>query len=273
MLFTVSGQTGAGRPGGAERHPGAAQYLTRYLSQERGRVLLNNLQRRRAAAVSVPAARTWASSAARWSCRWKLETRIARVQKSSAASGRRCARSVAHHRQAETVRPRSAWIWRSSSPLSAPPSREIERAEAADVRKYLQLFRLDTLKAWAEQGRARRQPAGAAVAGRSSNHQRKRAAGHGHPGPPELGPADTRVVGRSIPEVRWPGIFASGRSAPGSSCSSTFVGGLFTLAAPIIAVLVHMAAIGPDQAQARGKPRRRAPRRRRHPAALPADRP
>ena len=254
VLFTVSAKQALGGQVAQSGIPELRDYLTRYLSSERGRVLLDNASadgqrlsaylrqnlgiKRRSLELSLE----------------ELEARIARVQKE--LSGKQ-----------QTMRQIQARITAESEAIKAKirmdleefvaafcaalPD-EIERAEAADVRKYLQLFLQDTLKAWAEQE-------GERVAGQlervaeeiiqitNENVQQAMATLAA-----ELGPADTRVE-LQVDTLKYDvGIFALGALGTGIFLFvNTFVGGLLTLAAPIIAVLVHGRLSGQIKAQAK----------------------
>lgn len=217
-------------------------HLRSYLSEQRGRVLLDNASsdglrlssylrqnlgiKRRSLALSVE----------------ELEQRIGRVQKEllgKQQTMRQLQTRIATESEAVKAHVRLDLEEFVSAFCQALPD-EIEKADATDVRKYLQLFLQDTLKAWAEKE-------GDRVAGQLERlaeeiiqitNENVQAAMETLAS--ELGPGDTKVE-LEVATLRYDlGVFALGALGTGIFVFvNTFVGGLLTLAAPIVAVLIH----------------------------------
>ena len=222
--------------------PPLVEYLGKYLSNERGRVLLDNASgdgqrlasylrqnlgiKRRSLELSLE----------------ELETRIARVQKD--LTGKQ-----------QTMRQIQAKITADSEAIKAHVKLdledfvtafcnalpdEIDKAEAADVKKYLQLFLQDTLKTWAEQEGDRVATQLERLAEEIIQITNENVQAAMQTLASELGPADTRVE-LEVASLKYDiGVFALGALGTGIFLFvNTFVGGVLTLAAPIIAVLIH----------------------------------
>jgi ribosome biogenesis GTPase A len=232
------------------------RYLTQYLSDERGRVLLDNASsdglrlagylrqnlgiKRRSLQLSLE----------------ELEARIARVR-GELAGKQRTLRQI-HERitaEAEAVKAKIRLdIDELTESFCAALPDEIERADANDVRKYLEPFLMDTLKAWAEQegdhvADLLERLAEEIIQITNENVQHVMATVA-----EELGPGDTQVE-LTIDTLKYDvGVFALGALGTGIFLFvNTFVGGLLTVAAPIIAVLVHGRIAAQIKAQAKAQ--------------------
>ncbi|HNN97857.1 MAG TPA: dynamin family protein [Pseudomonadota bacterium] len=241
-LFLVSAKQALAGQVAQSGLPQLLDYLRRYLADQRGRVLLDNATADGQRLASYLRQNLGIKRRSLTLTLEELETRIARVQKEL-------------HGKQQTMRQLQSRITAESDAIKAHirldleefvrsfcnalPD-EIEKAEAADVKKYLQLFVQDTLKAWAEQE-------GDRVAGQLERlaeeiiqitNENVQAAMQTLAS--ELGPADTKVE-LEVATLRYDlGIFALGALGTGIFLFvNTFVGGVLTLAAPIIAVLIH----------------------------------
>lgn len=242
VLFTVSAKQALA---GKIEESGVREllaYLHKYLAEERGRVLLDNASgdgqrlssylrqnlgiKRRSLELSLE----------------ELESRIGRVR--AELSGKQQTMRQLQDRiaaQSEAIKEKIRLdLQEFTDAFCAALPDEIERAEAGDVRKFLQLFLQDTLKAWAEQEGDRvaaqlERLAEEIIQITNENVQQAMATLAS-----ELGPTDTRVE-LEVDTLKYDvGIFALGALGTGIFLFvNTFVGGLLTLAAPIIAVLVH----------------------------------
>ena len=254
VLFTVSAKQALAGQVAQSGIPELREYLTRYLSSERGRVLLDNASadgqrlsaylrqnlgiKRRSLELTLE----------------ELETRIARVQKELTGKQqtmRQIQTRITAESEAIKAKIRMDLEEFVAAFCAALPE-EIERAEATDVRKYLQLFLQDTLKAWAEQEGERVATQLERVAEeiiQITNENVEQAMATLAAG---VGAADTRVE-LQVDTLKYDvGIFALGALGTGIFLFvNTFVGGLLTLAAPIIAVLVHGRLSGQIKAQAK----------------------
>lgn len=229
-------------------------YLQRYLSNDRGRVLLDNASgdglrlsgylrqnlgiKRRSLQLSLE----------------ELEARIAKVR--AELAGKQQTLRQVHERiqaEAEAVKAKVRLdIEEFTESFCAALPEEIDKADAGDVRKYLQLFLQDTLKAFAEEegdhvADLLERLAEEIIQITNENVQQAMAAVA-----QELGPADTQVE-LAVDTLKYDvGVFALGALGTGIFLFvNTFVGGLLTVAAPIIAVLVHGRIAGQIKAQAR----------------------
>ncbi|MCS6915301.1 MAG: dynamin family protein [Myxococcales bacterium] len=229
-------------------------YLRRYLSEERGRVLLDNASadglrlagylrqnlgiKRRSLQLSLE----------------ELEARVARVRAELVGKQhtlRQIQGRITAEAEAVKARVRMDLDDFTAAFCAALPD-EIDRADAADVRKYLQPFLQDTIKSWAEQEGDRvaallERLAEEIIQITNENVQQAMATVAA-----ELGPADTQVE-LTVDTLKYDvGIFAIGALGTGIFLFvNTFVGGLLTMAAPIIAVLVHGRIASQIKAQAK----------------------
>jgi GTPase Era involved in 16S rRNA processing len=253
-LFTVSAKQALAGQVAQSGIPELREYLARYLSEQRGRVLLDNAS---ADGLRLCAYLRQNLGIKRRSLELtleELEARIARVQKELTGK-QQTMRQIQGRITAETEAIKAKIridLEEFTSAFCAALPEEIERADAADVRKYLQLFLQDTIKSWAEQegehvASLLERVAEEIIQITNENVQQAMATLAA-----ELGPADTRVE-LQVDTLKYDvGIFALGALGTGIFLFvNTFVGGLLTLAAPIIAVLVHGRLSGQIKAQAK----------------------
>lgn len=242
MIFPVSARLQLAGRSAESGIPELKSYLQRYLSEERGRVLLDNASSDGQRLCAYLRQNLGIKSRSLGLTLEELEARIARVQKE--LSGKQ---QTMRQLQARIVAESDAIKARIRLDLeefvaafqAALPS-EIDKASADDVRKYLQLFLQDTFKQWAEQEGDRvaselERLAEQIIQITNENVQQAMATLAA-----ELGPADTRVD-LQVDTLKYDvGIFALGALGTGIFLFvNTFVGGMLTLAAPIIAVLIH----------------------------------
>ncbi len=241
-IFLVSAkQALAGHPELSGMAP-LLTYLQQYLSADRSRVLLDNTIADGQRLASYLRQNLGIKKRSLELSLEELEARIARVQKElhgKQQTMRQIQNKITADAEAIKAHVQLDLEEFTSAFCAALPD-EIEKAEAADIRKYLQLFLQDTLKVWAEQE-------GDRVASRLEHlaeqiiqvtNENVQAAMQTLAN--ELGPADTRVE-LEVATLKYDlGVFALGALGTGIFLFvNTFVGGVLTLAAPIIAVLVH----------------------------------
>ena len=242
MIFPVSARLHLSGRSDESGIPELKSYLARYLSNERGRVLLDNASSDGQRLCAYLRQNLGIKARSLTLTLEELEARIARVQKELSGKQQTMrqlqARIVA---ESDAIKARIRLdLEEFVAAFGAVLPAEIDRASSDDVRKYLQLFLQDTFKQWAEQE-------GDRVAGElerlaeqiiqitNENVQQAMATLAA-----ELGPADTRVD-LQVDTLKYDvGIFALGALGTGIFLFvNSFVGGLLTLAAPVIAVLIH----------------------------------
>lgn len=242
MIFPVSARLQLAGRSDESGIPELKSYLARYLSNERGRVLLDNASSDGQRLCAYLRQNLGIKARSLTLTLEELEARIARVQKELSGKQQTMrqlqARIVA---ESDAIKARIRLdLEEFVAAFGAVLPAEIDRASSDDVRKYLQLFLQDTFKQWAEQE-------GDRVAGElerlaeqiiqitNENVQQAMATLAA-----ELGPADTRVD-LQVDTLKYDvGIFALGALGTGIFLFvNSFVGGLLTLAAPVIAVLIH----------------------------------
>ncbi|HZS36552.1 MAG TPA: dynamin family protein [Polyangia bacterium] len=229
-------------------------YLGRYLAEERGRILLDNgiadglrtagyLRqnlgiKRRSLGLALD----------------ELEERIARVR--AQLDGTR-AHLKAHHAkiraEADAIKAGvrldlEEWVRELGERLPE----EIDRADAEDVKRYLQLFLQDTWKEWAEQEGEKVAERLERLAEEIIQVTNENVAEAMATLAKELGPADTRID-LEVDTLKYDvGVFALGALGTGIFLFvNTLVGGLLTLAAPILAVVVKGRVSGAIKTQAK----------------------
>lgn len=241
-LFLVSAKLALAGRKDESGIPELLAFLGRYLAEQRGRVLLDNATgdgqrlasylrqnlgiKRRSLELSLE----------------ELEARIARVRAELAGKQqtmRQLQTRITAESDAIKARVRLDLEEFVSAFTAALPD-EIEKAEAADVKKYLQLFLQDTLKTWAEQEGDRIASELERLAEQIIQITNENVQAAMQTLASELGPADTRVE-LTVDTLKYDlGVFALGALGTGIFLFvNGFVGGMLTLAAPIIAVLVH----------------------------------
>jgi small GTP-binding protein len=241
-LFLVSAKQALAGQAQQSGIPALLDFLRTYLSEQRGRVLLDNSTADGQRLASYLRQNLGIKRRSLSLTLEELETRIGRVQKEL-------------HGKQQTMRQLQSRITAESEAIKAHirldleefvrsfcnalPD-EIDKAEAADVKKYLQLFVQDTLKAWAEQEGDRVASQLERLAEEIIQITNENVQAAMQTLASELGPADTKVE-LEVATLRYDlGIFALGALGTGIFLFvNTFVGGVLTLAAPIIAVLVH----------------------------------
>ncbi len=229
-------------------------HLRRYLADERGRVMLDNGVADGLRTLGYLRQNLGIKRRSLGLALEELETRIGRVR--SQLDGTQ-AHLRAHHAriraEAEAIKAGmrldlEQWVKELKEKLPV----EIDRAEADDVKKYLQSFLQDIWKEWAEAegekiaGQLERlaeeiiQVTNENVADAMATLSR------------ELGPADARID-LEVDTLKYDvGVFALGALGTGIFLFvNTLVGGLLTLAAPIIAVLVRERVSGAVKTQAK----------------------
>jgi small GTP-binding protein len=254
VLFTVSAKQALAGHAAQSGIPELRQYLVRYLSEQRGRVLLDNASADGQRLCSYLGQNLGIKRRSLELSLEELETRIHRVQKE--LSGKQQTMRGIQGRitaEADGIKARIRMdLEEFTAAFCAALPEEIERADVNDVRKYLQSYLQDTLKAWAEQEGDRiatqlERLAEEIIQITNENVQQAMAMLAA-----ELGPADTRVE-LQVDTLKYDvGIFALGALGTGIFIFvNGFVGGLLTLAAPIIAVLIHGRLAGQIKAQAK----------------------
>lgn len=241
-LFLVSAKQALAGQTQQSGIPALLDFLRGYLSDQRGRVLLDNSTADGQRLASYLRQNLGIKRRSLSLTLEELETRIARVQKEL-------------HGKQQTMRQLQSRITAESDAIKAHirldleefvrsfcaalPD-EIDKADAADVKKYLQLFVQDTLKIWAEQEGDRVASQLERLAEEIIQITNENVQAAMQTLASELGPADTKVE-LEVATLRYDlGIFALGALGTGIFLFvNTFVGGVLTLAAPIIAVLVH----------------------------------
>ncbi len=136
--------------------------------------------------------------------------------------------------------------------LKARLPEEIDKANAEDVKKYLQSFVQDTWKDWAEAEGEKIAALLEKLAEEIIQVTNENVAEAMAILSRELGPADTRID-LEVDSLKYDvGVFALGALGTGIFLFvNTLVGGLLTLAAPILAVLVKERVSGAVKAQAK----------------------
>jgi small GTP-binding protein len=232
------------------------EFLRRYLDAERGRILIDNVVGDGLRTVSVLRSNLGVKRAALRLGEEELARRVAEVRERLAGSQRTLDEN--HQRiatQAEAIKAVVRLDLKEfADGFCAAVGQEIDRADASDIKRYLQHFVQDKFKEWAEaEGeKASRMLEELAEEIIQITNENVRgvmdAVGRG------FGPAETRVD-LEVDTLRYDvGVFALG--ALGTTVFlfvNTFVGGLLTLAAPILAVVVREKVGAKIKSQAREK--------------------
>jgi small GTP-binding protein len=222
--------------------PPLLEYLSKYLSNERGRVLLDNASADGQRLASYLGQNLGIKRRSLELSLEELETRIARVQRDLTGKQqtmRQIQSKITADSEAIKARIRLDLEDFVTAFCAALPD-EIDKAEATDVKKYLQLFLQDTMKVWAEQEGDRVATQLERLAEEIIQITNENVQAAMQTLASELGPADTRVE-LEVATLKYDiGVFALGALGTGIFLFvNTFVGGVLTLAAPIIAVLIH----------------------------------
>jgi small GTP-binding protein len=257
VIFPVSAKRALDKDAKVQESSGLAplrQYLGRYLAEERGRVLLDNGVADGLRTLGYLRSNLGIKKRSLGLALEELEMRIGRVR--SQLDGTR-AHLRAHHAkiraEAEAIKAGMRLdLEEFVSELKDRLPDEIDKANADDVKKYLQSFLQDVWKDWAEQegekiaGNLERlaeeiiQVTNENVAEAMQTLSR------------ELGPADAKID-LEVDTLKYDvGVFALGALGTGIFLFvNTLVGGILTLAAPIIAVLVKERVSGALKSQAK----------------------
>jgi len=242
VIFSVSAKLHLLGRSGESGIPELQQHLQRYLADERGRVLLDNASGDGQRLCAYLRQNLGIKSRSLTLSLDELEAKIAKVQKELTGKQqtmRQLQARIVAESDAIKARVRLDLEEFVAAFCDALPA-EIDKASSDDVRKYLQLFLQDTFKTWAEQEGDRvaselERLAEQIIQITNENVQQAMATLAA-----ELGPADTRVD-LQVDTLKYDvGVFALGALGTGVFLFvNSFVGGLLTLAAPVIAVLIH----------------------------------
>jgi hypothetical protein len=229
-------------------------YLGKYLSEEKGRVLLDNAVNDGLRTCAYLRQNLGIKKRSLGLALEELEQRIARVRQQLDGTQ---AHLRAHHAKirAESEAIKAGMrldLEEFTKEAKERIPQEIDRADAEDVKKYLQPFLQDTWKDWAEgEGEkiAERLERLAEEIIQITNENVTEAMAMLSR---ELGPADTRID-LEVDTLKYDvGVFALGALGTGIFLFvNTLVGGLLTLAAPILAVLVKERVSGAVKTQAK----------------------
>lgn len=229
-------------------------YLGDYLAEQRGKVLLDNGIADGLRTLSYLRQNLGIKRRSLGLALDELEERIARVR--AQLDGAK-ANLRAHHAK---IRARTDAIKAGvridldafgKELLERLPS-EVDRAEADDIKKYFQLFLQDTWKAWAEEEGDKLAEQLENLAEEIIQVTNEDVAQAMAILARELGPADARIE-IDVDTLKYDvGVFALGALGTGIFLFvNTLVGGLLTLAAPIIAVVVKERVSGAIKQQAK----------------------
>ncbi len=230
------------------------QYLGKYLADERGRVLLDNAVGDGLRTCGYLKQNLGIKKRSLGLALEELEERIARVR--TQLDGTR-AHLKAHHGKIRASASAISAGMRLDleefvDELKARLPEEIDKANAEDVKKYLQSFVQDTWKDWAEAEGEKIAALLEKLAEEIIQVTNENVAEAMAILSRELGPADTRID-LEVDSLKYDvGVFALGALGTGIFLFvNTLVGGLLTLAAPILAVLVKERVSGAVKAQAK----------------------
>jgi hypothetical protein len=229
-------------------------YLDRYLSVERGRVLLDNAVADGLRTCAYLKQNLGIKKRSLGLALEELEERIARVRQQ--LDGTR-AHLRAHHAkiraEADAIKAGMRLDleeWQKELLQRLPE--EIGRADVDAVKKFLQPFLQDVWKDWAEQEGDKIAERLERLAEEIIQVTNENVAEAMHTLSRELGPADARID-LEVDTLKYDvGVFALGALGTGIFLFvNTLVGGLLTLAAPILAVLVKERVSGAVKQQAK----------------------
>jgi small GTP-binding protein len=229
-------------------------HLRRYLADERGRVMLDNGVADGLRTLGYLRQNLGIKRRSLGLALEELEMRIGRVRSQLDGTN---AHLRAHHAriraEAEAIKAGmrldlEEWCKQLKERLPV----EIERAEADDVKKYLQSFLQDIWKEWAEAEGEKIAAQLERLAEEIIQVTNENVADAMATLSRELGPADARID-LEVDSLKYDvGVFALGALGTGIFLFvNTLVGGLLTLAAPIIAVLVRERVSGAVKNQAK----------------------
>jgi small GTP-binding protein len=229
-------------------------YLGKYLADERGRVLLDNGISDGLRTLSYLRSNLGIKKRSLGLALEELEARIERVR--SQLDGTR-AHLRAHHAkiraEAEAIKAGMRLdLEEFVNELRERLPEEIERADAEDVKKYLQPFLQDLWKDWAEAEGEKIAANLERLAEEIIQVTNENVAEAMQTLSRELGPADAKID-LEVDTLKYDvGVFALGALGTGIFLFvNTLVGGILTLAAPIIAVVVKERVAGAVKTQAK----------------------
>jgi small GTP-binding protein len=230
------------------------EHLGRYLAEERGRVLLDNGIADGMRTCGYLRANLGIKKRSLGLALAELEERIARVR--TQLDGTQ-AHLRAHHAkiraEADAIRAGVRLDLEEfvKEFLQRLPE-EIDRADAADIKKYLPTFIQDSWKTWAEQEGEKVAGLLERLAEEIIQVTNENVSEVMHTLARELGPADTRID-LEVDTLKYDvGVFALGALGTGIFLFvNTLVGGLLTLAAPILAVVLKERVSGALKTQAK----------------------
>jgi small GTP-binding protein len=257
MLFPVSAKRALDKSEAVRAQSGLEplrEYLANYLANERGRVLLDNAV---ADGLRTCGYLRQNLGIKRRSLGLALEELAARITRVRAQLDGTRANLKAHHRkiQAEADAIKAGVrldLEEFVKEILQRVPEEIDRADADDVKRYLSPFLQDTWKDWAEQEGEKVAERLERLAEEIIQITNENVAEAMATLAKELGPADTRID-IEVDSLKYDvGVFALGALGTGIFLFvNTLVGGLLTLAAPIIAVLVKERVSGAVKQQAK----------------------
>jgi len=230
------------------------QYLGRYLAEERGRVLLDNGLSDGLRTCAYLRQNLGIKKRSLGLALEELEERIARVR--GQLDGTR-AHLKAHHAkiraEADAIKAGMRLdLEEFVKEMLVRLPEEIDRADAEDVKRYLQNFVQDTWKDWAEAEGEKIAERLERLAEEIIQITNENVAEAMALLSRELGPADTRID-LEVDSLKYDvGVFALGALGTGIFLFvNTLVGGLLTLAAPILAVVLKERVSGAVKSQAK----------------------
>ena len=229
-------------------------YLGRFFADGRGRVLLDNGVGDGLRTVSYLRSHLGIRRRTMTLALEELEARIARVRREldeRHATLRAMHEKIRAESQAISAMVRLDLEEFTRAFLAAIPG-EIDRVEGADVKKYLPAFLQDTWKNWAEGEGEKIAALLERLADEIIQVTNENVAGAMASLAEQLGPAETRVE-LEVDTLKYDlGVFAVGALGTGIFLFvNSLVGGLLTIAAPILAFVVKDRAAGQVKVQAR----------------------
>jgi small GTP-binding protein len=257
VIFPISAKRALSKSAAEQAESGLGplrQYLGRYLADERGRVLLDNGIADGMRTCAYVRQNLGIKRRSLGLALEELEERITRVR--AQLDGTR-ANLKAHHgkirAEADAIKAGMRLdLEEFVKELLERLPEEIDKADADDVKSYLQAFVQDTWKDWAEAEGEKIAERLERLAEEIIQVTNENVAEAMATLSRELGPADTRID-LEVDTLKYDvGVFALGALGTGIFLFvNTLVGGLLTLAAPILAVLVKERVSGAVKAQAK----------------------
>jgi len=254
ILFPISAKRWLAGDKEGSGMPSLLEHLGRYLSDERGRVLLDNGVSDGLRTAGYLRQNLGIKRRSLTLALDELESRIAKVRhelEHRKATLRAMHEKIRAESQAITANVRldlEEFVARFNAAL---PS-EIDRADAGDVKRFLQLFIQDKWKEWAEAEGEKISALLERLAEEIIQVTNENVAEAMATLARELGPAETRID-LEVDTLKYDvGVFALGALGTGIFLFvNTLVGGLLTLAAPILAVVIRERTAGQIKQQAK----------------------